>query len=488
MMFTREIRIALYSIIAIIIIISAYVLFFSNNAEEDNTAPELTVLSQDFSIDAGEKATVSVNFSDNVKVTNATLHYRFLNESTWTNVSILNKSYSWQIPSSISENYAYFVTVDDKAGNGPIGDPSTNGSSYYTIYVLENSSGSDSSISYARYVFIEESTASDCTHCPTVANHLETLSASGNYPFYYVSMIQDNPTADNWLNSHYNQYGNPTVYVDGGYQVILGAKQKGAYEDAIQSALSRDGFNISINVTAEKLNTTTQAMVTIRVQNNEGSAYTGTLRLYLTEIISTTYSDYDGNRYHNAFLEFLLNEPIEIPKKSQKNFTKSFDVSIYEDFENLRVYAVLFGIEKNQQYSNPPDGQPFNAYYVDNADAADLVEEANLPPSVGFTSPKNGKIHILGNPILTSLTLKNTILIGRTDITIQASDPNDQAISKVELYVDDELVCVFDQEPYTWKLTGPSLLQFRHNLRAVAYDETGKSASDEKQIIAFILF
>ncbi len=487
-MFTKkELNIALYSIITLIIILSAYFVLFSGSSEEDVTAPDLTVLSQDFSTTAGEQATVTVNFSDNVAVTTATLHYRLINEETWTNISILNKTYTWSIPESLTDNYAYFVTVTDSAGNGPVGDPSINGSIYYTIYVLENNTDENHTEEHTRYVFIEESTHSSCAYCPEVAQHLQTLKEKTDYPFYYVSMVQNNEKADQRLTEDYNLHGNPTVYVDGGYQVIMGAKEKLVYEDAIQTALSRDTSDITLTITAEKKNDSTQANISITVVNNENKQYSGNLKLYLTEIVSTTYRDYNGNAYHNAFIKFLMDKSIQITTQSEQTFTTTFDTSNYDHPDNLRIYAVIFNNEKHQQYSNKPDN-PFDAYYVDAADAATLIEGGNLPPSIGFSIPKNGKIHFRGNIIFSKFTLNTAILFGRTPITIQATDPEEKEISKVELYLDNILVKEFTDEPYEWILTGPSIFRFKHTLKAVAFDEDGNQATDEKEIIAFILF
>jgi hypothetical protein len=301
-------------------------------------------------------------------------------------------------------------------------------------------------------------------------------------------MIQNNQNANDRLLNDFNLYGNPTVYIDGGYRVIKGAKDKNTYEDAIRTALSRDTADIAVSIVAEKKNTSNDATLSLTVTNNENNQYTGTVKLYLTEIVSSTWSDYNGDRYHNAFLSFLMDEQIQISARSEKTFTKTVDVSFYEDPENLRVYAVVFNSEKHQQYSNPPDEYPFDAYYVDGADAVTIIEGGNLPPSVGFITPKNNKIQFFNRVLFSSITFKNTILIGRTTISIQASDPEGEQIQKVELYLDNELVKEFTEKPYEWTLTGPSVFRFRHTLKAIAYDESGKTATDEKQIIAFILF
>ncbi|MCK5344570.1 MAG: hypothetical protein KAR20_14250, partial [Candidatus Heimdallarchaeota archaeon] len=224
----------------------------------------------------------------------------------------------------------------------------------------------------------------------------------------------------------------------------------------------------------------------ISIRNDETSTYTGTLKVYLAEIIATDYTDYSGKPYHNAFLEFLLDESITVNANSKIWVNDSFDVSSL-DPDNLMIYAVVFNSESTTKYSNPPDGKSFTAYYADDADMAIVIKGGDLPPSVGFTNPKEGKIHLFGNILIKTFTFNKTMLLGRTTITASASHPDGLNITKVEFYFDDELVQTFNEPPYEWELTGPSIFQFRHTIKAIVYDENGKTNSDEDQLIAFIL-
>ncbi len=77
---------------------------------------------------AGQIATVSAIFTDNVNATEATLYYTIEGLTTWNTLSLLNGSATISIPSDTTADYFYYITVDDAAGNGPVGEPSTDGS------------------------------------------------------------------------------------------------------------------------------------------------------------------------------------------------------------------------------------------------------------------------------------------------------------------------------------------------------------------------
>ncbi len=53
-------------------------------------------------------------------------------------MSILGGSAGIVIPSNSVESWYYYVTVDDAAGTGPVGNPSVDGSMYFTVSVTDN--------------------------------------------------------------------------------------------------------------------------------------------------------------------------------------------------------------------------------------------------------------------------------------------------------------------------------------------------------------
>jgi len=178
-------------------------------------------------------------------VTGAILYYKTASASDWNSTSILNRSVDLSIPSDSDEDWYYYVTIDDAAGNGPVGDPSTDGSKYYTITVTNPVED------LKHFVFIEEGTATWCNNCPKVSEILHELYTSGTTNFYYVSMIQDYKTkAEDRLVQDYNIWGYPTVYIDGGYEVLTGTDYDSSFlDEKISNAENRDVPEIAVNVT-----------------------------------------------------------------------------------------------------------------------------------------------------------------------------------------------------------------------------------------------
>lgn len=491
-------KIATIIVVAILLTSSVYVIFFTseenngdddngNNGEDvDNEPPTIDTITGDTAGKKGEKITISATFSDNINVTTAILYYRTTSADEWRSTSILSGSADISLTSK--ESVYYYVTVDDAAGNGPVGDPSTDGSVYYTITVSDD--GNNGNDKFVHSVFIEEATATWCAPCPQVAAILHDLYETKNYQFYYVSMVHDvNDRAKERLDD-YNNLGFPTVYIDGGYKVVFTAEDKSEYENMISAALLRNTPNLHISVNAEFDNATNESTIDIIVENGEKETYTGRLRVYLTEITSR-WADYDGNPYNFGFLDYIINQEISIGAGDNEDFHEVRKISDFGfsnlDPENLKIFAVVFNSEKNQGYSDPPDNQePFDAYYADAVNETDLVLGGNQPPGVGISIPVKEKLHIWGRPTFKTL-FGNTILIGKTTITAIAED--DSNIEKVEFYINEKLKSIVTQEPYEWSLKRVSGIKHfrRFTITVKAYDDTGKTATTSIDVISFRL-
>lgn len=469
-------------LLGILLSASAYIILYTDeNGGSDNEPPQITYISGNFTVTVGQTATVAVIFTDNINVTVATLHYTIKGSTNWNTLSILNGSASISIPSDSTTDYYYYVTVDDAAGNGPVGKPSTDGSMTFTITVKPNNGEED----FTHTVFIEESTSKNCRYCPNVGAILETLESSHKYRFYYVSMILENNVAAEYLSSNYNRFGDPTVYIDGGYKVLLGGTHpESNYTRAIQAAENRVVPKIKVTVNAEYKNTTNTIETSVLVVNGEQSIYTGRLRVYLAEIISSQFNDYAGLKYRNAFVDFIIIKDISISANSDGTFSASWPVGTF-DSENLKVIAVVFSSIENSAFSDPPtNAYPFTAYYADASNETYVVKgPRNLPPEVGILSPQKGKIYIRGNLrgnfLYKNRLLKNTWLIGKASIDTYAKD--DSGITRVEIYVNDKLVANMTEPPYNWtlpfKLIKKPLIPKDYTLMVKAYDDTGKTAT-----------
>ena len=482
----------LIAVAIIIILITVGVLLIG--IETDDVAPSLEVLTKDTSVYEGEEVTIEVNFSDNDRVSSANLFYKRESDENFSKISIKNKTVVLSIPTGSGEDWVYYVTVNDPAKNGPVGDPSINGSKTYRIDVLRRGNGGDDSSAdsgYKRAVFVEEFSTESCHNCPEVAESLHELFdeyKNGTYQFHYVTIIGDNTNSDTKSRiQEYNVDAYPIVFVDGGYETLYGQKEKLAYADAIQTASEKTTPDIMINLTASYNEVDKKIQLEIDVYNNESTEYTGRLRVYLAEVSSTKYQDADGETYKNAFLEFAINKDITVSANEGKTETKTLNTDTF-DPENLMVYAVIFSKEKHQTYQDIGEQiNPFDAYYVDGCVGVQVVEGGNLPPSINIEFPKDGKIYLFGKQIklLDAFTFNKTFLIGRCSFTAQVTDSD--GIEKVELYIDGALIQTFTTEPYNFTYKNDKIFKLQHTVRFVAYDTKGKPASSSLDIFALTL-
>jgi len=483
-------------IVAILVLSSVYIVFFlkeDNDKLNDTTPPTIGTITGNLNGTSGKIVTVFITFSDNENVTEADIYYKSANSEEWKIGSILSGSFDIEIPSNSDDNWYYYVTVNDAAGNGPVGNPSNDGSIYYIITVTESAED------LVHTVFIEEATAQWCIYCPAVGEVIHDLYKSGNYNFYYVSMVQDMNTDDNnlahqRLEGDYNILGYPTIYIDGGYKLITGGAEKkddvdvSKYTEAIQTAEKRIVPEIKVTVDVYYENNSNEFETNVVVKNFEKETYNGQLKVYLAEIISR-WNYKTGGQIHNGFLDYIVNEKISVNAGGEYKITKNWSLSGL-DPENLMVIAVVFSSESVKSYSNPTgsteeDKHPFDAYFADATNGALVIAEGNLPPYISIDNPVAGKLHFLGIPLFKTL-LKKTVLIGPTKITVNAND--DSKVEKVEFYVDGKLIFTDNEAPYEYTLRRIGLFKsifFRKHIILVnAYDDSGKVSSDELEFLA----
>lgn len=465
-------------IITVILISSAFIIFYYlDNNVPDKIPPSIDSITGNTSGTTGKITTIDISFSDNKNVTEALIYYKSANANKWNSNSIISSSYGIEILKNPIEDWYYYVTVNDEAGNGPVGDPSKDGSSYYTITVKEDRK------ELVHNAFIEEGTGTWCHNCPEVANILHELYESSKYNFYYVSLIEDkNSEAKTRLEEDYNIYGYPSVYIDGGYDLILGAKEKSVFEESLSRAQKREVPALYFNVTAQLYENNKDTNISIEIINYEDYSYTGRLKLYLTERNSVQYYGGQGV-YHFGLIKIIYDEEINISSKEEKNIEQIYDFSEF-DVDNLMVIGVIFNSNSIEKYSDIEKENPFDAYYADASQGTLIVENANLKPEVGITNPKIGRLHILGKDIISTLN-QNTIIIGRIPIEVYASD--DSKVEKVEIYIDGILVETFEDEPYEYMWKQPSWFRLKHNIKVIGYDDQGKTSEAEIDVYAFIL-
>ena len=447
-----------------------------NSTTPDTTSPTISTVTGNTTAFAGHTKEISAEFSDNVAVTSAQLYYRKAGDTSWASTSLLPNGFAFlQIPAGDTASYQYYITVDDAAGNGPVGAPSIDGTSFYTITVQQQN------VSLVHNVFVEDGTASWCSNCPSVSKTLEELEGDSSLHFYFISLIEDFGTvAKNRLTNDYNYYGLPTVYVDGGFSVLLGGvppQSKDNFSNAIKQAQNRDAPTLLLVVNATYDNATNKTATTITVTNYNPSNYVGRLRVFLAERISSE-ADHDGNPYHHGLVAIIVNENLSIP--SGNTFTKTYPIDTTGlDIENLELYGVVFNNTGVTRYSYPDQkNNSFTAYFADACNHTVIVPGGNLPPSVGIVFPAQYSWNIFNRHIIKNYHFKNIICFGRPTIKANASD--DSSVARVVFLIDNKTAINVSTAPYQFKwplLKGGFGLRM-HTVTATAYDNTGKKATD----------
>ena len=193
----------------------------------------------------------------------------------------------------------------------------------------------------------------------------------------------------------YNLSGFPTCYFDGGYQVNVGVYTNvpatvSWYTSTITTCGNRVVPDLDVEVDVGWLGSATLD-VKVAVTNNEATDYSGHIRVYVTEIVSSMgWEDSWGDPYTFAFLDYAFNQDISVDAGKTWRDSIAWNGSLYNDGhghsfggitpDNIMVIAGVFNAQWHQGYSNPPSGNPFDAYYVDQA-AAGWVNVPPNPPS-----------------------------------------------------------------------------------------------------------
>lgn len=250
---------------------------------------------------------------------------------------------------------------------------------------------------FTHTMFAELGTYLSCSNCHTAREQLHKIYTSNDYPFYYVSLVDFENDAAAERIDEYNIAGYPTVWFDGGYRVEVGGLPQGEqyYREHLNSCGARIVPDIDINLTTTWLGNA-QIDVDVTVINHESSSYSGHIHVYVCEVESTMgWNDTTGHPYTFPFLDYAFNQDIVIAINGSWAGSMVWDGHDYDDgnghdfgniqFGNLQVIAVVFNSEVHQGYSDPPSGNPFDAYYVD--DAAGVWLGTPHPPAV----PSNPK-------------------------------------------------------------------------------------------------
>jgi hypothetical protein len=123
---------------------------------------------------------------------------------------------------------------------------------------------------FTHSVFIEEATATWCPYCPAMANALNNIYISENYPFYFVALIDDKSSdASARIRNDLNIYGFPSSFFDGGDNVIVGGvTNENTYITKILNTGQRDVHDLDFTLSVEWMGNS-ELKIDIKITNNE---------------------------------------------------------------------------------------------------------------------------------------------------------------------------------------------------------------------------
>jgi len=254
---------------------------------------------------------------------------------------------------------------------------------------------------FTHTILAELGTSTTCGYCHYAREALDKIYTSGDYPFFYVSLVHNKNTHAAARDLEYNIYGTPTVWFDGGYKVAVGGGtgNEAQYRNYINQCGSRTVKDIDVTLDVTWLGNAAMN-IEASVHNNEATQYDGRIRVYVTEVESSMgWYDTTGHPYTFPFLDYAFNQVISISSGGTWMNSITWDGHNYNDgyghnfgtiqYGNIMVIAAVFNSEWHQGYSYPPSQNPFDAYWVD--DSTGFWVGDNTPPNTPSNpNPANG--------------------------------------------------------------------------------------------------
>lgn len=114
------------------------------------------------------------------------------------------------------------------------------------------------------------------------------------------------------------------------------------------------------------------------------------------------------------------------------------------------------------------------------SDVSDGTFTIILPPNLEFITPKKGYFYFKNREIF---PLPKDITLCIRSISIKVNAFSEIGIKKVAFYLDENLITIAINEPYGWLLD--ERIFGKHEIKAVAYDNAGNTASNEMEIWIF---
>jgi thiol-disulfide isomerase/thioredoxin len=242
---------------------------------------------------------------------------------------------------------------------------------------------------FTHTVLVEECTATWCPNCPYAAEALYSIYQSGDYPFYYVALVNDMDSVANERNREYSfgfvkVFAFPTIYVDGGDTNFVGRENTAELTEAqYRQLIEQEGARTPkqpINMTSSvSWDGDAKLTISITIKNEGNLPYFGKCRSYVTEIVSRWNNNF-GDPYHFALLDYAVNKYVLLMPKVTKTIIGTFDGTAnhgnqtFGDItqDNIMVISALFNWQPHYRtgYQSGQYNQKYFAHFVDQATAA----------------------------------------------------------------------------------------------------------------------
>lgn len=244
-------------------------------------------------------------------------------------------------------------------------------------------------IDFTHTVFAEDCTATWCPNCPYAEAAIYNIYESGDYPFYYVSLVDDmNPVAKTRNKQYsfgiYPIYAFPTIYFDGGNTNLVGRMSSiEATESEYRDLIEEEGLRTTTQPikldSSVSWDGNAKITVTVTITNEGSRPYIGKVRSYVTEIESR-WSDNGGTPYHFALLDYAIDKYIFLMPNSPKTITGVFDGNAdhsgntYGDItqDNIQVVSTIshFIPQLRYGYESSQYNQKYLCFVTDQTTAA----------------------------------------------------------------------------------------------------------------------
>ena len=225
----------------------------------DDDQPVIDTVTGDTSGTTGETTTISATFHDNIGVTVATLYYKSASAGSYSSMSILSGSAGILIPEYSVESWYYYVTVDDAAGTGPVGKPSTDGSTHFTITVSDNDPPQISAITATPAAQLTDNHVNITgTITDNININIVKVNISGPAGFTVLNATMFHKTGSNtyYYNQSYSIVGTYTYYL-WARDTNNNGKQSSSYQFEIFGELQITTLRTSWNFVSLPFNLTT---------------------------------------------------------------------------------------------------------------------------------------------------------------------------------------------------------------------------------------